>query len=58
MRVVLEVEIEQKDEHGAVDNNPPDPNLVAAYVHDYMRDITRGEYSLNWMVRNVKVAEG
>lgn len=58
MKILLEVEVEMKDEHGAADNNPPDPSLVAAYVTAYGREATRGEYGINWMIRSTRVVEG
>lgn len=56
-RVLLEVWVEQKDEHGAADNSPPSNEWVAAIVKDYGRDATRGEYDINWMIRDVRVME-
>lgn len=56
-RILLEVWVEQKEEHGARDNSPPSDELVAAYVKDYGRDATRGEYDVNWMIYDARPVE-
>lgn len=57
-RILLEVYVEIKEEHGALDNSYPSDQLVAAYVKDYTRDATRGDYDVNWMVYSVNVVDG
>lgn len=49
-RVLVEVWVEQKSEHGAANDLPPSDEWVAAIVKDYGRDATRGEYDMNWKI--------
>jgi hypothetical protein len=54
VRVLLEVEIEAKDEWEGGAGRLPAPAEIATVAHDHLRDITRSEWELPWMVRSVK----
>lgn len=53
MKYFLEVEVEIKAGHGALDSSLPSPAEIAAYAYMGLRESTRGEYAINWMPRQV-----
>lgn len=58
MKILLQVEVEVKEEHGAPDNSLPSGEAVAAYVLMGLREAVRPEYEINWIPTRVSVVEG